>query len=96
VVAESLKVPARVWKAALGGLLAVDNLPELDEIEAPTLIVWGDQDSVFPFSDQTALDAGIPRSRLLVYPQTGHGVHWERPARFTADLSDFLRGHGRR
>jgi len=91
VVAESLKVPARVWEAALTGFVEADNLSELSEIKAPTLIVWGDQDTIFPLSDQEALDAGIRRSRLYIYRQTGHGVHWERPKRFTADLVDFLR-----
>lgn len=91
VVAESLKVPARVWKAALSGLVATDNREALDRIQAPTLIVYGDQDTVFPLSDQHDLDAGIPDSRLLVYPQTGHGVHWERPEQFTADLAEFLK-----
>ena len=27
---------------------------------------------------------------LLVYPDTGHGLHWERPERFTEDLVRFL------
>jgi pimeloyl-ACP methyl ester carboxylesterase len=85
----SLKVPARVRKAALAGLIATDNRAELARIQAPTLIVWGDQDTVFPLSDQQALKAGIPDSRLLIYPQTGHGVHWEQPQRFTADLTAF-------
>ena len=96
VVAESLKVPARVWKAALTGFVAADNREALEEIQVPTLIVYGDRDSVFPYSDQLDLEAGIPNSRLLVYPQTGHGVHWERPDRFTADLADFLKSRGRR
>ncbi len=95
VVAESLKVPARVWKAALTGFVAADNRDDLERIQVPTLIIYGDQDSVFPYADQLDLKDGIPNSRLLVYPQTGHGVHWERPERFTADLADFLK-RGRR
>lgn len=48
VIAESLKVPARVWKDALTGLVAVDNGLDLARITAPTLIVYGDQDTVAP------------------------------------------------
>jgi non-heme chloroperoxidase len=95
VVGESLKVPARVWKDALSGFTAEDLRDELDRIMVPTLIAYGDQDTVFPFSDQQELDAGIPDSTLLIYPQTGHGVHWEQPERFTADLAAFLK-RGRR
>ena len=91
VVDESLKVPVRVWQAALRGLVEENTLGELDRIVAPTLITWGDKDEVFPFPDQTELRDGIRRSKLEVYQDTGHGLHWERPERFTADLLDVLR-----
>ena len=93
VVAESLKVPAFVWHAALGELAASDTTAELPLIEAPTLIVWGDQDSIFFESDQQALDAGIPDSTRLTYEGIGHGVHWEEPQRFTDDLVGFICAH---
>lgn len=91
VVAESLKVPAFVWQAALAALAVSDTTAELALIEAPTLIVWGDQDTIFFEADQQALDAGIPSSTRLVYEGIGHGVHWEDPERFTDDLVDFMR-----
>ena len=91
VVEESMKAPARVWRAALEGLLETDNSAELSKIEAPTLIVWGDQDSYCPRGDQEALRAAITGSRLLVYPGTGHALHWEHPERFAADLAAFTR-----
>lgn len=90
VVDESLKVPAFVWHAALLGLVAEDTSDELGLIEAPTLIVWGDQDTIFFEADQLQLDAGIPDSTLLVYEGNGHGVHWEDPEGFTADLLGFV------
>lgn len=40
-VADTLKVPAHVWRAAFEGLLLEDHTSELRAIEAPTLIVWG-------------------------------------------------------
>ncbi len=90
VVAESLKVPAFVWHAALAGLAAEDTTAELSQIDAPTLIVWGDQDTIFSEAEQQVLDAGIPDSTLTVYEGIGHGVHWEEPERFTDDLVDFI------
>ncbi len=89
VVRESLKLPARVWKATLRqGLLDADFSGELGEIEAPTLIVWGDRDELTE-SEQGPLGAAIEGSRLVVYPGAGHGLHWEEPARFAADLVAF-------
>lgn len=91
VVEESRKAPARVWKAALEGLMESDNSAELGKIKAPTLIVWGDRDTYCPQSDQEALRAAIPGSRLLVYPGAGHALHWEHPERFAADMVSFTR-----
>lgn len=92
VIEESLKVPARVWQGAFRGLLEADLSGELDKIQAPTLIVWGDHDAFFPESDQKALAATIANSRLVVYPGAGHALHWEEPARFAADLAGFING----
>lgn len=89
VVQESLKVPARVWKAALAGILETDHSEQLRKIKAPTLIVWGDQDAFCPRRDQDALAAGVAGSRLVVYRGTGHAIHWEEPDRFAADLAAF-------
>lgn len=94
-VYESCKVPARVWHSALSGLMETDFSSELDKIKAPTLIVWGDRDSLFPRSDQEFLASAIAGSKLLVYPGVGHGLHWEEPERFAADLLSFIQKHVR-
>lgn len=91
VVQESLKLPARVWKAASQELLAGEFPTELGKIKAPTLIVWGDQDAYCPRSDQETLCTAIAGSRLLVYPGAGHAFHWEEPDRFAADLVAFVK-----
>jgi pimeloyl-ACP methyl ester carboxylesterase len=91
VVSESLKVPVRVWQAALAGLVAEDTRSELGSIAAPTLILWGDKDTIFPLSDQLELQAGIPGATLTIYQDVGHGLHWEQPGRAAADIAAFLR-----
>jgi len=92
-VQESLKVPARVWRAAFEGGLEDDFSGELDKIKAPTLIVWGDQDATCPRSDQEAL-AALTGSRLVVYPGAGHALHCEEPDRFASDLAAFIEDLG--
>ncbi len=90
VVAESLKVPARVWRAALReGHLEANLAPELSAIQSPTLIVSGDQDAIHSRSEQAALVRSIPGARLLVYANAGHALHWEEAAHFAADLAAF-------
>jgi pimeloyl-ACP methyl ester carboxylesterase len=90
VVAESLKLPAHVWRGALAGCLAADYTADLGQIQAPVLILRGDQDMVFPRAAQDALAAGLARAVLRVYPETGHAIHWERPEQVVQDLTNFI------
>jgi Predicted hydrolases or acyltransferases (alpha/beta hydrolase superfamily) len=89
-VAESLKLPAHVWRAALAGQLAVDYTAHLDRIQMPALILRGDQDTVFPRDTQDSLVAGLTTAVSKVYPETGHALHWERPEQFVHDLENFI------
>jgi pimeloyl-ACP methyl ester carboxylesterase len=88
---ESLKVPARVWRATFEAFLAADVAEELARVEAPTLIIWGDADPICPRGAQEEILRAIAPSRLIVYPGAGHAMHWERPARVGADLASFAR-----
>ena len=91
LVAESRKLPARVWKLALDGLVAFDDAADLGRITASTLLIWGDQDAVVSREEQQRLTEMIPDARLKVYRDTGHSPHWERPERVAADLATFTR-----
>ncbi|HET9785874.1 MAG TPA: alpha/beta hydrolase, partial [Pyrinomonadaceae bacterium] len=90
VVKESLKMPARVWREVMAEMLAPEANVELKKIKTPTLILWGDKESVFPRSEQDLLVSALRNSVLKVYPDTGHALHWERPERFAKDLQDFI------
>jgi pimeloyl-ACP methyl ester carboxylesterase len=93
-VAESCKLPARVWKDALEGMLAATPPTEAGLITAPTRIIWGDRDQYLPLNEQLRLEAAIPGAELLVYEGTGHAVHWEEPARAAADVAAFVSPRG--
>jgi non-heme chloroperoxidase len=87
LVSESLKVPSRVWRDYFEGVvLTVDDTSRLGEIEAPTLILWGEQDAFLEREEQQRRAAALPNSRLKVYSDTGHVVHWERPEWVVGDL----------
>ncbi len=90
MVQEGLKVPARVWRATFEGLLEDDSFGELNKINVPTLIVWGDQDAFLPRGDQETLQAAITGARLVVYPGAGHAVYWEEPDSVASDLAAFI------
>lgn len=56
-------------------------------IAASTLILWGDHDELAPRADQDALAAAIQDARTVVYCDTGHAPHWERPDEVAAELA---------
>ena len=91
LVDELLKVPARVWKETFAGLIQYDDIARLPLIEAPTLLVWGDDDTVVSRDMQDHLVRLIPDSELVAYPGVGHTPRWDDPVRFTRDLVTFAR-----
>lgn len=91
LVSEVMKVPAYAWKEMFSGLLAYDDLGEIQRITAPTLLVWGDADALVGRDMQAVLAARIQGSRLVVYRGAGHTPRWEDPNRFAADLTTFVK-----
>lgn len=87
IIAESAKLPARVWRAALDGFLAART--DLSAVRCPTLILWGDHD-IFPFEQQEAVLRGIPNARLHVESDIGHSMHWEAPETFVREVAAFV------
>lgn len=95
MIDERLKVPARVWKETLRGLLEADLAATLAGILVPTLVIWGDQDDFLPRSDQQAILDAVHGTRLLTYEGAGNVVHWEQPERVVADIAAFATGLAR-
>ncbi len=91
IIAESLKLPPRLWRLAIDRLIEYDDTQQLARIEAPTLLLWGDRDALFSRSEQDRFLTALPAARLTVYEETGHCPNWERPEQVAADIHDFLR-----
>jgi 3-oxoadipate enol-lactonase len=71
-----------------------DREGELAQIVAPTLILWGADDIAYPlayYGQRFAKE--IPRSELVVLPETGHYPHEERPAEVLQILYKFFDNH---
>lgn len=58
-------------------------------INQPTLIVWGEEDSVIPIRDAYALHEDILNSRLVVLKDCGHVPQEEKPESFAEIVADF-------
>jgi len=55
----------------------------------PTLIVWGERDSIIPLEHGRAAHAAMPGSRFVVFPGAGHMPHVDDPERFAAVVTEF-------
>jgi proline iminopeptidase len=65
-------------------------MDRLSEIHAPTLVVAGRHDFLFPTEHQVALTAGIPGARLEIIECAGHNPHMERQADVVQAITAFL------
>jgi pimeloyl-ACP methyl ester carboxylesterase len=55
----------------------------------PSLIVWGERDSIIPVAHGAAAHEAMPGSLFEVFPGAGHLPHDADPDRFAAVLTDF-------
>lgn len=70
------------------------SLPTLRQIEVPTLVVTGDADEIIDPAESQSMADAIPGAQLLVIPNAGHLVAYERPAVFNRGLLDWLDATG--
>jgi pimeloyl-ACP methyl ester carboxylesterase len=59
-------------------------------ISAPTLLVWGSEDTATPLRDAKIMERLIPGAGLAVFDGAGHYSFLEQPGRFAAVLDSFL------
>ncbi len=83
-IAEDLKATAAAargpdWEAAV----------EPADIRAPTLVLWGDRDTLFPVPLAERLAELLPAGRLELLLGVGHCPHIESPHRLAAALRRF-------
>jgi pimeloyl-ACP methyl ester carboxylesterase len=75
---------------AIRGLVGYDILDRLEEVEIPTLIVWGRNDRIVPATDAVGYGQRLRNSRTVILDRTGHLPMAERPVRFNRLLETFL------
>ncbi len=92
--AFSLPVAAR-HPERLAGLVAVApvaieaNLEALSGSRLPTLLLWGERDSVVPEAEADRLAAAMADARKVVLPGAGHACYMQDPERFHELLLEF-------
>ncbi len=52
---------------------------QLQEIQVPTLLIWGEEDKVVPVHIGHRLVRDLPQAQLITYEKTGHLITEEKP-----------------
>jgi len=76
--------------SALHAMADWDGRDFLQCLTMPSLILWGDRDRSYRWSQIEALWSGLPDASLAVVPGAAHAVHLEKPKIFYAIVEDFL------
>ena len=85
-------------ESAVAGLTAVlgwaqpnpDALNELKKITKPVLIAQGEKDFLVPVINAINMANSIPGSKLIVYPNAGHGAIYQYHDQFVQSAFEFL------
>lgn len=71
----------------------VINWASLATLRVPTLVIGGDADLLMPPPLLRLFASHIPAAEVVVVPEAGHSLYWERPDIFNRTLLDFFARH---
>lgn len=91
---ELLDSVARIHEASyqktLEASVAQDRGAPLEKISVPTLVIAGEEDTVYPPELAREMARRIPGAELVMFERTGHLANLEEPERFNKVVFDFL------
>ncbi len=62
----------------------------MPSIKAPTLLIWGEDDTATPLSDAKKMERLIPDAGLVSFPGCGHYSFLDNPYLFGSVLKSFI------
>lgn len=68
----------------------VNVLPDLKNITVPTLLIWGEKDTMTPLDDGRIMHKEIKNSKLLIIKNETHKFSYENPKEFVKSVLTFL------
>ena len=67
-----------------------DSLAYLRDIHHPTFILNGVEDVMIPTINAYHMARNMPQAQLFIYPDAGHGAHFQYPERFVQHAIQFF------
>lgn len=79
-----------MMRRILSKVVNEDLTARLSSIKAPTLLIWGENDTATPLKDAKKMERLIPDAGLVSFPGCGHYSFLDNPGQFAAVLRSFL------
>ncbi len=79
-----------MMRRILSKVVNEDLTDRLHLIKAPTLLIWGENDTATPIKDARKMEKLIPDAGLVSFPGCGHYSFLDNPVQFAAVLRSFL------
>ncbi|WP_289762424.1 alpha/beta hydrolase [uncultured Duncaniella sp.] len=79
-----------MMRRILSKVVNEDLTDKLQHIKAPTLLIWGENDTATSLSDAKKMERLIPDAGLVSFPGCGHYSFLDNPMQFAAVLRSFL------
>ncbi len=92
VAARLKETSRRGYAQAIYAITRFDLRARLSAIQAPTLVVAGEEDTTVPLKAKVELAAGIPGARMVRIEGSGHATPIDAIERFNRVMLEFLEG----
>lgn len=79
-----------IMRAVMSKSVNQDLKFAMPAIKAPTLLIWGENDTATPISDAKIMEKLIPDAGLVSFPGCGHYSFLDNPHQFAAVLRSFI------
>lgn len=80
-----------MMRAVMSRCVNEDLKSVMPRIKAPTLLIWGSDDTATPLSDAKTMERLIPDAGLVNFPGCGHYSFLDNPGGFRAVMREFFK-----
>jgi 3-oxoadipate enol-lactonase len=81
------------YQKTLEASVAQDRAAPVEKIACPTLVMAGEEDTVYPPEIAREMAHRIPGAELVMFERTGHLANLEQPEKFNRKVLDFISRH---
>ena len=69
-----------------------DLKPLVPRITLPTLVLWGEKDSMVPISDGYYLKESLAKVKLVIFKNEGHKLPYNKPKKIAEEIKTLNNG----